>query len=68
METIHCADYNHSIQETNSARDQGLEIQTTENSRKLQIFHKFLMNLDLAPKPNQNDTQLVMFSTDFDRV
>ena len=49
---------------------QGFEIlRPLENSRILKIFHKLRMKyLDLAPKSGQNDTQLVTFSTDFDRV
>ena len=50
--------------------NQGFEIlRPLENFRILKVFHKFLMKyLDLAPKSAQNDTQLVMFSTKFNRV
>ena len=49
---------------------QGFEIlRPIENYGEFKIFHKFLMQYsDPAPKPGQNDAQLLMFSTTFDSV
>ena len=50
--------------------NQGFEIlRPLQNPGILRFFHKFLMKYsDLAPESGQNDTQLAMFSTKFDRV